>query len=318
MINYRINVLSLFDGIGCARLAIENTKNIKINRYYFSEIEKNCVELNKKKFPNNIYLGDVSKINLDKLPKIDLLIGGSPCQDLSNAHKGNGLDGMRSSLFYKFVEIKNKLKPKFFILENVKNNQVNLMNKHIGIEGEEINSIYFSAQNRPRVYWTNIKFDHNFNKEKKIFIKNVIDRNVSENFFLKSSLELKIQKLELFLDTKKNLNKKDEFFSIKKIITIPRSIIKDNERQRRVYSIHGKSPTLLARSDSPKILINGRIRKLTPTECERLQTIPAEFTKDYSNTTRYKMVGNAFTVEVIKYILSFYGNKKNEQLKLIN
>ena len=65
-------------------------------------------------------------------------------------------------------------------------------------------------------------------------------------------------------------------------------------------------------------MINGRIRKLTPTECERLQTIPAEFTKDYSNTTRYKMVGNAFTVEVIKYILSFYGNKKNEQLKLIN
>ena len=165
MTNYRINVLSLFDGIGCARLAIENTKNIKINRYYFSEIEKSCVELNKKKFPNNIYLGDVSKINLDKLPKIDLLIGGSPCQDLSNAYKGNGLDGMRSSLFYKFVEIKNKLRPKFFILENVKNNQVNLMNKHIGIEGEEINSIYFSAQNRPRVYWTNIKFDHNFNKE---------------------------------------------------------------------------------------------------------------------------------------------------------
>jgi site-specific DNA-cytosine methylase len=225
---------------------------------------------------------------------------------------------MRSSLFYKFVEIKNKLRPKFFILENVKNNQVNLMNKHIGIEGEEINSIYFSAQNRPRVYWTNIKFDHNFNKEKKIFIKNVIDRNVSENFFLKNNLELKIQKLELFSDTKKNLNEKDESFSIKKIITIPRSIIKDNERQRRVYSIHGKSPTLLARSDSPKILINGRIRKLTPTECERLQTIPAEFTKDYSNTTRYKMVGNAFTVEVIKYILSFYGNKKNEQLKLIN
>ena len=252
MTNYRINVLSLFDGIGCARLAIENTKNIKINRYYFSEIEKNCVELNKKKFPNNIYLGDVSKINLDKLPKIDLLIGGSPCQDLSNAYKGNGLDGMRSSLFYKFVEIKNKLRPKFFILENVKNNQVNLMNKHIGIDGEEINSIYFSAQNRPRVYWTNIKFDHNFNKEKKIFIKNVIDRNVSENFFLKSNLELKIQKLELFSDTKKNLNEKDESFSIKKIFTIPRSIIKDNERQRRVYSIHGKSPTLLARSDSPK------------------------------------------------------------------
>jgi len=318
MTNYRINVLSLFDGIGCARLAIENTKNLKINRYYFSEIEKNCVELNKKKFPNNIYLGDVSKINLDKLPKIDLLIGGSPCQDLSNAHKGDGLDGMRSSLFYKFVEIKNKLKPKFFILENVKNNQVNLMNKHIGVEGEEVNSIYFSAQNRPRVYWTNIKFDHNYNKEKKIFIKNVIDRNVSDIFFLKNDLELKIQKLKLFSEAKKFLTEKKESFFIKKILTIPRNIIKDNERQRRVYSIHGKSPTLLARSDSPKILINDRIRKLTPTECERLQTIPQEFTKGYSNTTRYKMIGNAFTVEVIKYILSFYGNKKNEQLKLID
>lgn len=318
MTSYKINVLSLFDGIGCARLAIENTKNLKINRYYFSEIDKNCIELNKKKFPNNIYLGDVSKINLDKLPKIDLLIGGSPCQDLSNAYKGNGLDGIRSSLFYKFVEIKNKLKPKFFILENVKNSQINLMNKHIGIDGEEINSIYFSAQNRPRIYWTNIKFDHNYNKEKKIFIKNIIDRNVNDNFYLKNNIEFKIQKLELFLDALKYQTEKQESFFIKKILTIPRSIIKDNERQRRVYSIHGKSPTLLARSDSPKILINNRIRKLTPTECERLQTLPAEFTKDYSNTTRYKMVGNAFTVEVIKYILSFYGNQKNEQLKLIN
>lgn len=318
MTNYKLNVLSLFDGIGCARLAIENTKNLNINKYYFSEVDKHCVELNKKKFPNNIFLGDVSKINLDKLPKIDLLIGGSPCQDLSNAYKGKGLDGIRSSLFYKFVEIKNKLKPKFFILENVKNNQIKLMNTYIGVEGEEINSIHFSGQNRPRVYWTNIKLENNYNKEKKIFIKNIVDKNINENFFLKKEIELKIKKLELFSIAQKDLKKEQEFFSIKKIFTIPRDIIKDNERQRRVYSIYGKSPTLLARSDSPKILINNRIRKLTPTECEKLQTIPPDFTKGYSNTIRYKMIGNAFTVEVIKYILSFYGNKKNEQLKLLN
>ena len=105
-----------------------------------------------------------------------------------------------------------------------------------------------------------------------------------------------------------------------KICLIPRNILKDNERQRRVYDIRGKSPTLLARSDTPKILINNKIRKLTPLECERLQGLPDNYTAKFSNTTRYKMIGNGFTVQVIKYILSFVSKKttKKKQLELFH
>ena len=97
----KINVLSLFDGIGCSRIAINKCKNLEIKNYFYSEIDKNCLNLTKKKYPSDISLGPVEDIESKKLPKIDLLIGGSPCQDLSNAHKGHGLNGMRSSLFYK-------------------------------------------------------------------------------------------------------------------------------------------------------------------------------------------------------------------------
>ena len=109
-------------------------------------------------------------------------------------------------------------------------------------------------------------------------------------------------------------------YGINKIFLIPRNLLKDNERQRRVYDIRGKSPTLLARSDTPKILINNKIRKLTPLECERLQGLPDNYTAEFSNTIRYKMIGNGFTVQVIKYILSFISKRttKKKQLELFH
>ena len=291
----KLNVLSLFDGIGCSRLALNKCSNIKVNKYFFSEIDKNCIKLTKSKFPEDIYLGPVENIDIKKLPKIDLLIGGSPCQDLSNAHKGDGINGVRSSLFYQFVKLKNRLKPKYFLLENVKNKWLKLMNKEIGVEGIEINSMYLSGQYRPRVYWTNIDY-----LEKKSDKKYYFDLDVN-----------KIQKINKSNKLKHGINK---------ICLIPRNILKDNERQRRVYDIRGKSPTLLARSDTPKILINNKIRKLTPLECERLQGLPDNYTAKFSNTTRYKMIGNGFTVQVIKYILSFVSKKttKKKQLELFH
>ena len=105
----KLNVLSLFDGIGCAKLALKKSKNIEINRYFYSEIDKNCLKLLNKKYPNDINLGSVENINLNKLPRIDLLIGGSPCQDLSNAYRGDGIKGVRSSLFFQFVKIKKNI-----------------------------------------------------------------------------------------------------------------------------------------------------------------------------------------------------------------
>ena len=306
----KLNVLSLFDGIGCSRLALNKCSNIKVNKYFFSEIDKNCIKLTKSKFPDDIYLGPVENINIKKLPKIDLLIGGSPCQDLSNAPKGAGINGVRSSLFYQFVKLKNRLKPKYFLLENVKNKWSKLMNKEIGVEGIELNSMYLSGQYRPRVYWTNIDFNEiNFDKKNKT-IKDYLEKKADKKYYFDIDIN-KIQKINKSNKLKHGINK---------ICLIPRNLLKDNERQRRVYDIRGKSPTLLARSDTPKILINNKIRKLTPLECERLQGLPDNYTAKFSNTTRYKMIGNGFTVQVIKYILSFVSKKttKKKQLELFH
>ena len=301
----KLNVLSLFDGIGCSRLALNKCSNIKINKYFYSEIDKNCIKLTEKKFPNDIFLGAIEDIQLNKLPKIDLLIGGSPCQDISNAYKGKGLKGIRSSLFFKFVQIKKKLKPKYFLLENVKSKWSKIMDKEMGVSGTEFNSMYLSGQYRPRVYWTNIEFKKLIYDQKKIYIKNILEKNSDPKYYF--DIDIKKIKKNGISNSKNN---------IKKLFLIPRNMHKDNERQRRVYDINSKSPTLLARSDTPKILINNSIRKLTPLECERLQGLPDNFTKDFSNTTRYKMIGNGFTVQVIKYILSNIGKTKLKQKQL--
>ena len=305
----KLNVLSLFDGIGCSRLALNKCLNLRINKYYYSEIDSNCIKLTSK-YPKDINLGSVENIKINKLPKIDLLIGGSPCQDLSNAHKGDGINGIRSSLFYKFVKLKNKLNPKYFLLENVKNKWSNLMNREIGIEGVELNSMYLSGQYRPRVYWTNINFENIFTDKNNKNIKDYLEKNPDKKYFFDFNIK-KIKKINKISKLK---------YGINKIFLIPRELLKDNERQRRVYDIRGKSPTLLARSDTPKIFINNKIRKLTPLECERLQGLPDNYTANFSNTTRYKMIGNGFTVQVIKYILSFIGKKttKKKQLKLFH
>ena len=306
----KLNVLSLFDGIGCSRLALKKSPNLKVNKYFYSEVDKNCIKLLKTKYPDDIYVGAVENIDIKKLPKIDLLIGGSPCQDLSNAHKGDGIGGVRSSLFYQFVKIKNKLKPKYFLLENVKNKWSKLMDKEIGVSGIELNSLYLSGQYRPRVYWSNIEFNEINQDSKNKTIKDYLEKKPDNKYFFNLNLN-NINKIN---------NQKKLKSGINKIFIIPREQLKDNERQRRVYDINGKSPTLLARSDTPKIFINKRIRKLTPLECERLQGLPDNYTSDFSNTTRYKMIGNGFTVQVIKYILSFIGKKttKKKQLELFH
>tara|TARA_B100000212_G_scaffold297713_1_gene241596 strand:+ start:1453 stop:2361 length:909 start_codon:yes stop_codon:yes gene_type:complete len=300
-----MNVLSLFDGISGAMLALQDA-NIKVEKYFASEIDKHCIAVSKHHFPNIIQLGDVKNINLRNLPKIDLLIGGSPCQDLSNAFKGSGLKGDRSSLFFDFKRIKQDIKPKFFLLENVKNKWKEIIDDYMGEEGVIINSYFFTAQSRPRCYWTNIQID----TPNKISDQRIIDimekGNIDKKYFFDKKL---IKGLETPL-------LKNSEIGIKKIYDIPREILKDNERQRRVYSIYGKSPTLLARSDTAKIFYKKNIRKLTPLECERLQGIKDNYTSILSDTQRYKAIGNGFTIPVISNILKNIGKTKKKQLRL--
>ena len=153
-----INILSLFDGLSCGNIALERA-GIKVNNYYASEIDKWAVQIANKNYPNIIQLGDVTKFDETKLPKIDLLIGGSPCQDLSSAGKGKGLiKGDRSKLFFVYVYMLKQLKPKYFLLENVRMKQEyqDIISDLLGVQPIKINSSLVSAQNRVRLYWTNI------------------------------------------------------------------------------------------------------------------------------------------------------------------
>ena len=194
-------------------------------------------------------------------------------------------------------------------MENVRSKWSKIMDEEMGVHGVEFNSMYLSGQYRPRVYWTNIDFERLNYDQKKIYIKDILEKNSDPKYYF----NINIKKI-------KNNNVSNSKNNIKKLFLIPRNLHKDNERQRRVYDIKSKSPTLLARSDTPKILINNSIRKLTPLECERLQGLPDNYTKNFSNTTRYKMIGNGFTVQVIRHILSSIGKTKlkQKQLSLFN
>jgi site-specific DNA-cytosine methylase len=290
-----MNVLSLFDGISCARIALEKL-GVKVSNYYASEIDVNAIKVSRHNFPDIIQLGDIRNIDATKLPKIDLLIGGSPCQDLSNAQNGLGLEGTKSGLFYEYIRILKEVNPKYFLLENVKNKWGNVMSEFVGVPFIHINSAIYSAQSRPRYYWTNIDYPKFPNNQTNETIKDIIEDNASESFYFKKP------EISDFIE-KAQLNSKKTQDGIIKLFDLPKEIHKDNERQRRVYSIESKSPTILARADTTKIMINNQIRKLTPLECERLQKIPDNYTSICSNTQRYKMIGNAFTVDVIAHFL---------------
>lgn len=291
-----MNVLSLFDGISCARIALEKL-NIPITTYYASEIDKFAIKVSQENYPDIIHLGDIRDVKAADLPKIDLLIGGSPCQDLSNAQNGLGLEGEKSSLFYEYIRLYEELKPTYFLLENVKNKWGNLMSDIVGVDFIEINSSLFSAQSRPRYYWTNINFPSIPNTHHVEVLASILDKEVDEKYYFKKN------GLEEFVEQNLNIEKTPSKDGIVKLFDVPKTIINDNERQRRIYALNSKSPTLLARTDTTKILEGNRIRKITPLESERLQKIPDNYTSSCSDTQRYKMIGNAFNVDTIVHIL---------------
>lgn len=152
-----MNVLSLFDGMSCGQIAL-NRLGIKYNNYYAAEIDKYAIEVTKKNFPNTIHLGDVTKVKAADLEPIDLLMGGSPCQGFSFAGKQLNFDDPRSALFFEFVRLLKECKPKYFLLENVRMKKIyqDVITEHLGVEPIMINSSLLSAQNRLRLYWTNI------------------------------------------------------------------------------------------------------------------------------------------------------------------
>ena len=328
-----MKILSLFDGMSCGQLAIDRI-GIKNYTYYASEIDKYAIQIARKNFPNTIHLGDVTSIKSANLPKIDLLIGGSPCQGFSFAGKQLAFDDPRSHLFFEFVRLLKELKPKYFLLENVrmKKEYLDIITKYLGVEPVLINSSLFSAQNRQRYYWTNIPFNKNI-VDKGIILKDILETNLNEVIKMSDDYDGKPKQVGIAVDINGHDILKRVYSPEGKSPTInsmnggnrePKVVCGrmigrykiDGKRQDHKGSIAGKSTQMLELRKDQKtnnlstvqkdnVLTKNDLywRKLTPKECERLQTVPDNYTSCVSKTQRFKMLGNGWTIDVIAHIL---------------
>ena len=374
-----MQVLSLFDGASCTQLALRRL-GIHVSSYYASEVDKHAIKVTQANFPNTVQVGDVRNVNTDTLPvHIDLVVAGSPCQDVSFAGKGKGLiEGERSNLFFEFVRILEDFKPKYFLLENVRMKQEyqDIISEMLGVKPIAINSSLVSAQSRNRLYWTNIPMKE-MPKDKGIVLKDILEDlpfDEIPNYLNNTWCGRKRGDMVKSVDDPKaacltaSMYKGQIPTFVRKKSDVGQSPmhigdatnIKGFDSIKRIYHEDGKSPTLTTMQGGhrePKVAITGgairgryRVngvrqdhkhsvkglttqqleirldektnclttvqkdnvavdvnhwlyRKLTPLECERLQTMPDNYTNHVSNTQRYKMLGNGFTIDVICHLL---------------
>jgi DNA (cytosine-5)-methyltransferase 3A len=397
-----MKVLSLFDGMSCGQIALQRA-GIKVDQYYASEIDKFAIKVTMANFPNTIQLGDVTKVNTKDLTGIDLLIGGSPCQSFSFAGKRKGMSTKdeqeiltldhylqlkregyefegQSYLFWEYMRILHEVQPKYFFLENVIMSEKweRILSKAIGVNPIEINSALVSAQNRRRLYWTNIGLKPSglFGdlesiieqpKDRGILLKDILETEVDPKYYLSEKM------LDYFQVNNQNQKENGNGFKFdpindydqksKSITTKPGQRMDDNfivasrgrnpenpksresglnTEQQLEPRIDGKtncltsvqkdnlvaygcdfrsdegfrirneekSSTLMARSrediyGTGLVKLPMQIRRLTPVECERLQTVSDNHTNHVSDSQRYKMLGNGWTVDVIAYIFQY-------------
>ena len=342
-----IKILSLFDGISIARQAIINC-GIDIEKYYASEIDKYAIQVAQKNFPDTIQVGSVVDLKGEDFKDIDLIIGGSPCQDLSIAKKNReGLSGARSGLFYEYVRILKEVKPKYFILENVNSmpkEAKQMITEELGVEPIMINAALVSAQNRKRLFWVGKLVGDKYEQVKMelpedqgILLKDILESDVDEKYFLNDSYIKNLNRESYGAKGSiANKNKKTKtltasmgcgggngiyvsrpsgaktvlYLTNSKGKTYQQDLLQTTEGKCRTIpsGTHGSTPHLLK-----TIMPDNRIRKLTPIECERLQSLPDGFTEKglnenneevlISNTQRYKALGNGFNCKVIEHII---------------
>ncbi len=397
--NKEIIVLSVFDGMSCGQIALTEL-GYKV-KYYASEIDKYAVQQTQHNFPDTVQLGSVTEVNAKDLPKIDLFIGGSPCQGFSFAGKQLNFKDPRSALFFEYVRIWNEIKEinpdAKFLLENVnmKKEHLRVISQFMGVFPVRINSNLVSAQNRDRWYWTNIRtkkvglFDELYSdipqpKDEGILLRDILEDEVDEKYYLSNKAlnyiergkekgrdrtdinsgenkttcltqnyhkgvhnqeetyvyvamrgredavlspkrtdygkairkdyeagkvteqRKNIQQLEPRTDGKTNtitVVQKDNLVATTNYLQAQGGFDSDN----RFWYDDGKHASVLTRGEvKTGVVTQNRIRRLTPTECARLQTIPSWYLWICSDTQQYKMLGNGWTVNVIKHIFSFF------------
>jgi DNA (cytosine-5)-methyltransferase 3A len=298
-----MNVLSLFDGISCGQIAL-NKANIQYDNYFASEIDKNAIKVTQHHYPNTIQLGDVTKIEFIA-SKIDLLIGGSPCQSFSSAGNRNGFDG-KSGLFWEYVRILNEVKPTYFLLENVvmKKEWEDIITKELGVEPIKINSSLVSAQNRVRLYWTNIP-GVGIPEDRGITLNDVLEIDSNDN-----PAAIRGRRLNKATIIGRRLNEAGKRSDYNKDIPITQCL--------EVRATNTNKSNCLTTVDKDNVLTPlpiGRhpnafkdklsFRYYSLLEYERLQTLPEGYTNLVSVSQAKKMIGNAWTVDVISHIFSY-------------
>lgn len=337
-----MKVLSLFDGISCGMVALERA-GIPVERYVAYEIEPNAIKISKKNYPQIEHCGDVTTADFTQYQGFDLLIGGSPCQGFSIAGKQLNFNDPRSKLYFEFERALKEVKPKYFLLENVKMKKeyADVITERLGVQPIEINSNLLSAQNRKRIYWTNIP-DIMLPKDKGIMLADIVHENETNCAVDLEPYKVPFSKALIILDKEVNEGKIGYF--------------RKDSQANRVYSIHGKAVTLcgeagggaakmgqylfgcltpdrtdkrqngqrfnsgkkfytLTALDRHGVLVDGYIRKLTPIECERLQTLPDGYTDGIKEPQRYKCLGNGWTVDVIAFILQTLAEQRGNEYK---
>ena len=289
-----MNVLSLFDGISCGRLALERA-GIPVERYVAYEIEPNAIKVSKANWDDIEHYGDVTVADFSQYKGFDVIIGGFPCQDLSiNKKDREGLEGKRSGLFWHLVRAIKEVNPKYFLVENnykMPKKDQDIITKTLGVEPILIYSGKVSAQSRYRLYWTNIP-NVQQPEDLHIYLKDIVEHSATK--------EKDLVDITKFND--KIYNNCDRPARI--------GTIGKGGQGERVYSIEGKSVTLKANgggrgAKAGLYLIDGKVRKPTPIECERLQTLPDNYTACLSDNERRKVIGNGWTVDVIAHIFSY-------------
>ena len=307
-----MRVLSLFDWMACGYEALQRAW-IPIDVYYASEIDKYAIQIAKKNHPDIIEIWDVTQIKWEDYKDIDIIIGGSPCQWFSMAWKMLNFDDPRSKLFFEFVRLVKEIQPKYFLLENVKMKKewVDIISEQLWVEPIEINSSLVSAQNRKRLYRTNIP-NIQQPEDRGILLKDILEDNVDEKYYFSK------ERWDRIINWKYDILKRTEDVN-GKCATLVTNWWGNHEKKifmpcwtqysgsDNFWNSFGSQKAYTLRASCPNWVIEdvGVVRKLTPIECERLQTLKDGYTEGVSDSQRYKMLWNWWTCDVISHIFSF-------------
>lgn len=304
-----MNVLSLFDGMSCGHIALDRV-GIDVDKYYASEIKQHAIKVTQHNYPNTIQLGDVRNVNGYDLPKIDLMIGGSPCQDFSQANRERlGLDGDKSSLFYEYMRILKEVNPKYYLLENVdmQDADYEFISKQLGTYPVHINSKLVSGQLRERVYWTNIGREfYDLLGNRHCDIPQPQDRNVKLQDLINDGYTNMEKSRSLLESDSRPLSTEVKMFHRYYSSGFTTLIFKSKEHYQMCknhYDTHYKGIAAVDITDNPEIYKG--VRYLTRMERERLQTVPVGYTNPVGENEAASLLGDGWTVDVIAHIFGY-------------